>query len=313
MVRVADYRIEGGEMIGNWCKMTTTTASGTSAVAGLTEVTGYPTVDELFPTNNVFCWYVILNASDQPLEAGVGKKTSATNIDRVKVSKTFTGGIYDDTDPTALTLVTSTEYHVIISPIDGAIQGSMPGISTTWGYKAILSAHLAYPSTSTLAITDDRQWLMPFELKVGGVVKGFAFAVTAAAANTYVQCGLYALDHNGEPATLLARTADVDTFTASGRKTPACVTNVWVPPGWYAISIASKDAVAALSPTLNSLATANAGCTPWGIETSDIRASIGALYKANAAWTDLADVVTSSGWTSVGAASNVPIIALVFE
>lgn len=299
-------------MIGNWCKMATTTASGTTAVAGLTSVSGYPTIGDLF-ADNAFCWYVILDATDKPLEAGVGKKTSGTNINRVKVSKTFTGGTYDDTDPNALTLANGTEYHVIISPIDGAIQGAMPGISTTWGYKAILSAHLAYPSTSTLAITDDRQWLMPYELKVGGVIKGFGFAVTAVAANTYVQCGLYALDHNGEPTKMLARTADVDTFTATGRKTPACVTNVWVPPGWYATSVASKDGVAALSPTLSSFATATAGCTPWGIDSSDIRASIGYLYKSNAAWTDLADVDTTTGWTPGGAASQAPIVALLFE
>lgn len=42
---------EGFFVIGNWIKMTTTTASGTAAVAGLTAVSGYPTVGDLFADN----------------------------------------------------------------------------------------------------------------------------------------------------------------------------------------------------------------------------------------------------------------------
>ena len=299
-------------MIGNWCKMTTTTASGTTAVAGLTEVANYPTIDELFPTNDVFCWYVILNSSDQPLEAGVGKKTSATNINRVKVTKTFTGGTYDDTNPTALTLANATDYHLIISPIDGAIQGSMAGLSTTAGYKAIHSAHAAGWATGNAALTDDRQVLMPFELKVGGVLEGFMFYVGTSAANTFVQCGAYALDHNGEPTKLLARTADLDTST-TGTKVPAVVTPVWVPPGWYAVSIASKDGVGALAPTIVGHTSSHSSVTPWGIQTSDSRNSVLQLYKTNAAWTDLADVDTSTGWTAASWNVAFPLIALKFE
>lgn len=298
-------------MIGNWARTTTTTASGTTDIAGLTAVSGFPTIGDIILLN-AYCWYVILDSADKPLEAGVGRRTSATNISRLKVSKTYTGGVYDDTDPTALTLVNATTYNVIISPIDASVCGAMPGISTTHYTKAVLTS-LPTSLNSTMAMVDDRQYLMPFFLSVGGVLRGFVFDVTTAGANSVCQAGIYSLNHNGDPVTLLGRTADALT-DSTGSKQPAIVTPIWTPPGWYAVSLSSKNAVDAVAPTVRARTVASDLATPWGINNSggSINNSISLLYKTNAAWTDLADVDVSSGWTAA-AAIYFPALALLFE
>lgn len=297
-------------MIGNWAKTTTTTASGTTACAGLTAVSGYPTINEL--TTNPYFWYVILDASDKPLEAGIGKKTSSTAFDRLKVSKTYSGATYDDTDPTALTLVNGTTYNVIMTAIDASVYGAMPGVSTTYWTKGITSA--VNGTFSNLAMVDDRQYLIPFMCPVAGVLKGFVVDVNTAGANSSCQAGLYALNHNGEAITLLARTADFSTAT-TGSKSPATTANIWVAPGWYAVSLCSKNAVDTVAPTVRATGTPTGGALPWGFNNSggNMTETNGSLYKAQAGWTDLADVDTTTGWTAQIGGSVAPLVALLFE
>lgn len=220
-------------MQANWTKVTTSTA-GTGDLT-LDAVTGFPTFGDVFSVGQIVA-YSILNSSGQPVEEGIGCYSAADTLTRTYVCGTYSGGVYDNTAPSAISL--SGTYTVIASSVR-AMAPTLPQIHTSAAARYFASpSHQSSTNSKTIIAGD--LIAVPLLFSAARAVDAFAIEVTTLGAAAVARAGLYSVGANGLPAKLLIESADFDCST-TGVKV-ATFGAVSIPPGWYYILLACKTA-----------------------------------------------------------------------
>lgn len=220
-------------MQANWTKVTTSTA-GTGDLT-LDAVTGFPTFGDVFSVGQVVA-YSILNSSGQPVEEGIGCYSAADTLTRTYVCGTYTGGVYDNTAPSAISL--SGTYTVIASNVR-AMAPTLPQINPSAPARYFASpSHQS--STNSKTITAGDLIAVPLLFSAARPVDAFAIEVATLGAGAVARAGLYSVGANGLPAKLLIESADIDCST-TGVKV-ATFGAISIPPGWYYMLFVCKTA-----------------------------------------------------------------------
>ena len=220
-------------MLGNWVRQTTTT-TGTGSLT-LSSVSGYPTFNDVFGTSRRFV-YTILNDSDgKPIESGIGYMSSSTVLVREKVAATYSGGTFDDTSPSAISLAAGT-YRVICSASAEAVQGAGKHVLSTASFsnqRLLCSQHFTTNSASSSGYTvvADQLLFVPFYLTASADVDALAVRVGTAASGKSIRLGIYDVGSDGQPGALLAETSSLS--VAGTGDNIGTITRVRLQPGWY--------------------------------------------------------------------------------
>lgn len=220
-------------MLVNWAKATTSTA-GTGDLT-LVAVSGFPEFGDVFSIGQIV-GYSVLNSNGEPAEEGIGCYSAVNTLTRTAVCATYTGGVYDNTAPTAVSL--SGAYTVIASSVRG-MAPTLPQINTAAAarYYSTPSHQL---STNTRTVVAGDLVAVPFLYTAARPVDAFALEITTLGAGAVARAGLYAVGANGLPAKRLIESADIDCST-TGVKV-ATFGAVSIPPGWYYTLFACKTA-----------------------------------------------------------------------
>lgn len=99
-------------MIGNWIYQTTTTVGSGNIV--LDTVAGYPSISSQFAVGELFKYQILDDATGAPLEQGFGSINVSGDLVRDKPNAVMSGGVYDGTAVSALSLPAGTK-RVIVS------------------------------------------------------------------------------------------------------------------------------------------------------------------------------------------------------
>lgn len=277
----------------------TTTTSGTGTVT-LSAVTGRPRfsdagVGALVP-------YAIKDGNNW--EWGMGTVSASNTLARSVITATYVSGTYDNTSPSAITLSGSSA-DVYLANIAEVSATGLPIISGTYGRKAVMSTHWNVHATSTLTVTADRLYILPFRVDSAYDINGFYIDMdTAGAASTKARIGLYRVKPDGQPGSLIVETADVDTSVAAAVLSPS-VTQTRIAPGWYYVGMVNSG-----TPTYKSYPSSAIGISPLGIENGTISMlPLQAIHKSIAGWSALP--ADPTGFTTLApGASSIPAIAL---
>jgi len=220
-------------MLANWAKCTTTT-SGTGNVT-LSTVSGFPSFSDVFTVGQIVS-YSILNSNGEPVEEGIGCYSAADTLTRTYVCATYTGGVYDNTTPAAISL--SGTYTVIASNVR-AMAPTLPQINSSAPARYFASpSHQS--STNAKTITAGDLVAVPLLFSAARPVDAFAIEVTTLGASAIARVGLYSVGANGLPAKLLIESTDIDCSTTGVKVSTFGA--VSIPPGWYYILFACKTA-----------------------------------------------------------------------
>jgi hypothetical protein len=278
----------------------TTTTSGTGTVT-LSSVTGRPRFDNF--TTNLLVPYAMKDGNNR--EWGIGTVGASNTLARTVVLATLVSGTYDDTSATAITLSGGT-VDVWCAPLGEMLPQGMVGVATNSSRKALYSSHQTlYPNT-TLSLTADRLYIIPFKLDQSAEINGFLLDMNTNAASSKMRIGLYAIDATGQPIGPFAETGDIDT-TVTAAVISGSITAMRLPPGWYGIGLICSGAIVAVAFGSGSFGAA----TPFGVEgTSTAMLPIQMYYKAiTAGWTALPASPTGLTLLTAGVAAY-PAVAL---
>jgi hypothetical protein len=215
--------------------------------------------------------YSLLDSDGKPLECGIGTLATATTLARTFPLATYSGGTYDNTSPTAVSLSGTTT--VICTGSPGAGFPFIQAMNTGATYKAVDSAHNSLNHSSTVAMTTNRLYVVPFLLTVNRPLAGIQCRVSTGS-GTNGTLGLYRCGADGLPGALLQS----GTITTSAGPSIQQVTfSAYYPPGWYYMACVADNACAINAPG------AVPGSNPLGHDTNNQH--IVALYTANGSLT----------------------------
>lgn len=220
-------------MLANWAKCTTTT-SGTGDVT-LSTVSGFPSFSDVFTVGQIVS-YSILNSNGEPVEEGIGCYSAVDTLTRTYVCGTYTGGVYDNTAPSAISL--SGTYTVIASNVR-SMAPTLPQINTSAAARYFASPSHQSSSSSKSILAGDLI-AVPLLFSAARPVDAFAIEVTTLGASAVARCGLYSVGANGLPAKLLIESADIDCSTTGVKVSTFAA--VSISPGWYYMLLACKTA-----------------------------------------------------------------------
>ncbi|MEH6435783.1 hypothetical protein [Massilia sp. DD77] len=213
-------------MLANGIKQTTST-TGTGALT-LSAVAGWPTFSAAFGLNRPLA-YTLLDASGLFLEAGIGYLSGASTLVRAKVTATYSGGVYNDSNPTAINLSGTTT--VLATPHAATLESVLPGIDPAAPNRYLTSAHRNNATTAAGPSTG-LAYYMPHLHRCAARITALAVNVTTQVAGATAQIGLYACGENGQPGALIAKSTDLD-MSVLGLRTYSLPTPLFLPPGWY--------------------------------------------------------------------------------
>lgn len=288
-------------MLANAIRQTTTSTGAAGADLTLASVSGYPTFHAVFGTRP-FYYGVLADADGTPVQWGIGHMSDSTTLVQDKILATYTGGTYDDTTPSAVTL--SGTSRVICVAEAHALMAAPLNVNTSATNRAITP--YAPSSAGTLAITANRCYYIPVLINTPREIDAIFFRIgTAGATGTQAKVGLYSATKDGKPGDRIDQSAFVSTGTSTGgTKATGTLTSRRYPPGLYFMAISGDG-----TPTLNTATASNAHYPLLGIG-SDNAAAVTCLYEAlSGGWTDLP--ATASGTlTEVTGTGNHPLLSL---
>ncbi len=269
-------------MLSNFIRQATSAPGGTGSLT-LDTVSGYPTFYAVFGSSRYFAYAILLESDGTPLEIGIGHMSSETSLTRDRILATYTGGTYDDTAPSAVSLTNGTAYRVICTPEAGNIAATIHGIfdassviGAAGGNRKIYSDGANSPG-STRKLVANRQYLIPFLLNGVAEVNELGAYVSTGAADTNIRLGLYALRSDGYPETLIAESSIGLSSETNYTRIVSSIASMRLYPGWYATSIVSDGA-----PTIAAVGSGQYRNTPFGIPMAgnDSRGVISSLYQS---------------------------------
>lgn len=272
-------------MLGNWIHTTsTTTGTGDLTVSG---VTGYPTFNDVFGTGKRFYYTILLDSDGTPLETGMGYLSASTTLVREKVLATYSGGTYDDTSATALSLAAGTK-RVICSTEAGAMTLNPLNVNTSATTRVV--SPMITGSAGSLVVTTNRCYYIPFVIATPRELDAIVFRVSSGSGSTQAKVGIYTAAINGKPGDRIDQSAFQGTGTgASGSKITATLTARRYPPGLYFLAFACDGA-----PTINAPGTVGQQAPLLGADSTGVQ-MIGCVYEGlSGGWTDLPSTANST-------------------
>lgn len=252
-------------MLGYGVKETTTT-TGTGTLT-LSSVSGFPRFSQAFAVGDLV-EYSILNSAGEPLECGIGTVGASNTLARTYPLVTFSGGTYDNTTPSALSLSAGT-YTVICTGSPGAGFPFIQSMYSGAAYKAVDSFHISLNNSLTCPMVANRLYVVPFLHIANRPMAGLQcrVSVNAGASGTL---GLYRCGSNGLPGALL-QSGTIS--TASAGAVVGISFSAYYPPGWYYTALVCDN-----TPVINAPA-AVPGPSPLGHDS--VNQHIVTLYTAN--------------------------------
>lgn len=200
-------------MHGNWIEHTTTTTGTTKLV--LSAVAGMATAASQFATNEIFK-YAILDADRKPIERGIGYLDGAGDLVRAKPLAAMSSGVYDGTDVAAVNLSAGIKY-VICAPDAQSVLSTSPGVwLPSGGTSGYGDAHVV-AATSTLTLTVDRAYAIPFVAEVDTDIDALAINVATLAAGATGKLSVWSYGLDGLPGVMLAEGSVIDLGVAGER------------------------------------------------------------------------------------------------
>lgn len=289
-------------MLTNWAKATTSTA-GTGDLT-LVAVSGFPEFGDVFSIGQIV-GYSVLNSNGEPVEEGIGCYSAVNTLTRTAVCATYTGGVYDNTAPTAVSL--SGTYTVIASSVRG-MAPTLPQIDTAAAARYYSTPSHQLSGSSRTVVAGDLI-AVPFLYTAARPVDAFALEVTTLGTSAVARVGLYSVGANGLPAKLLIESADIDCST-TGVKV-ATFGAVSIPPGWYYILLACKTANVGVrgynGGTISSLPMTNM----LGQSAFNAPYSFTRIAGWNTGWTSLPADAPAGTWSHIAVTSSyAPHVAL---
>lgn len=278
----------------------TTTTAGNGLTINLSAVSGRPR----FADAGVGAIVSVAMKDGANWQWCMGTVGSSNTLDLDVVLATYVSGVYDDTSPSRITL-SGGAVDVWLSPVSDCLATGIPIVSSVYGKKGIFSTHWGSHPGSTLAVTADRLYLLPFKIDGSCDINGFYIDMnTAGAASTKARIGLYRMKADGQPGAVICETADIDTSVAAAVLSPS-VTQTRIKPGWYFIALICSG-----TPTFVAYASSVSGHSPLGLyPASSAFLPIVMLYKTIAGWSSLPADPTGLTNMMAGGAS-MPAIAL---
>ena len=232
-------------MLGYGIKETTNT-TGTGALT-LSAVTGFARFSDRFSVNET-AYYSLLDSSGQVIEEGVGTVGASNTLSRSRVVTTFTSGVYNDVNPTAVSLTGTTT--VICTAISSSFAPIMPGINSVQTYsgsaaqRVLMDARLNFGSTGSVTLAANQLYMQPYYLSTECIATGIAMRVVTGVAGKLLRAGLYRLNNNCSPAVLVDETAALSVATTGVNLTGSFAANHKLLPGWYCIAFVSDGSPA---------------------------------------------------------------------
>ncbi len=262
-------------LAANFIEETTTSIAGTSGDGAITmsAITGKPRFQTALGTGKRWVRYVIEDTVNNKFEQGLGYVTSGV-LTRSRPQVTWDGTTWNDKAPTALQFgATPTAGNILIrmaptaeatAPTIHARQTAVAGEATWRDYR--FSAHFdgLMGATASNALVADMLYSTAYRLDTAGLLSGLKIEVTTGIAASSIKWALSDIGADGLPGAKIVDGNIIDTAT-SGFKTDSTISTwnpangVWLPPGWYALTIIASGAV--------SIRTANqkGGQTPFGL------------------------------------------------
>lgn len=200
--------------LGNWIRQTTTT-TGTGALT-LASVSGWATFDSQFSTGadgaGDYFYYTILNDSDgSPIEAGIGRMSDSTTLQRVHVLATFSSGVYAEAN-SAVNLAAGTK-RVICADLAGVRPVNLPGMLASATDKFLLNQIIQTGAGNSVSLNASTIYLAPFLVQTPARVTGMGTKCVTLAASSTLRLGLYRVKSDLSPGNLIDSTGDMDTST----------------------------------------------------------------------------------------------------
>lgn len=256
-------------MHATFCRATTTTASGTTEIAGLTAITGFPEFADGF-IDTQMVRYTILDANDKPLAEEIGEFVSSTNkLTRHTALRTWVSDTtFDASSPSKITLTNGVEYHIECASGATAFSPAMHNMDATSSgvSRFYLSPHYLLRSGDSKTLSAGTVYYMPFLLNADMTINTLACYLNTAAASSTVKIGIYSINQNGYIGKkLLETTSTIDTSSGAGAAKSGACTATHLPAGWYAIAIIANGG----NPTVKSYNASYGGLiTPFGLNSS---------------------------------------------
>ena len=246
-------------LAADFIEETTTSIAGTSGngAVTMTAIAGKPRFQTALGTGKRWIRYVIEDTVNNKFEQGLGYVTAGV-LTRNRPQVTWDGTTWSDKAPAPLAFgatPTSGDIRVRIAPtVEGsaptihARQTSVAGDSNYRDYR--FSGHLdgTMQSTVVATLTAERLYSTAFLLTTAGLLSGLRIEVTNAIASSGIKWALSDIGADGLPGAKIIDGNVIDS-SSTGFKTDTTVgtwspaNGVWLPPGWYALTILPSHAV----------------------------------------------------------------------
>lgn len=277
-------------MLGYGVKETTAT-TGTGTLT-LSAVTNFPRFSQAFAVGDLV-FYSLLSSAGEPIESGIGTVGASNTLARTRPMTTFSGGTYDNSSPSAVSLSGTTTVIGAALPASNVV--CRPNVDTVSSgvLRSIHSEHHVANFLNTRSMYQNRLWYVPFLLRTMAVIDGLSIDIRTAGSAGKVRLGLYRCGANGYMGDIIAQTPDITDITTTGRKSGAIGPYLLV-PGWYFIGLTTSSGS---GPTIGACAAGDPSCivpTPFAIDSSSGHV-IGMRYETlGAGWSALPTTPSSS-------------------
>lgn len=238
-------------MLGNWIRETTTT-TGTGNLT-VSSVSGYPTINTLFPVNERFYYSILDDSTGAPIECGIGYLSASTTLVRERPVASMVSGTYDATAVSAVSLASGTK-RVIVAALSQSFMPALPYAGAITGTGKHVGSGNVFASqsagTSNCIDTSGRLNLWPFLLTYGGEFDAFVVQVSTAQADKIMRIGLYGTKgSNGQPSDLIVEGSTTVDLGSTGVKTTTFTSRVLAPGWYYMAEVADATSVVCVAPT----------------------------------------------------------------
>lgn len=247
-------------LAADFIEETTTSIAGTSGngAVTMTAITNIPRFQTAFGTGKRWIRYVIEDTVNNKFEQGLGYVTAGV-LTRNRPQVTWDGTTWNDKAPAPLAFgstPTSGDIRIRLAPTVEAtaptihaLQSSVSGDATWRDYR--FSGHLNGTMAAAVGSTlvADRLYSTAYRLDNPGLLSGIRCEVTTAVAASGLKWALSDIGSDGLPGAKIMDGNVIDTST-TGVKTDSTVATwtpangVWLPPGWYALTIIANTAIA---------------------------------------------------------------------
>lgn len=270
-------------MLGYGVKETTAT-TGTGTLT-LSAVTNFPRFSQAFAVGDLV-FYSLLSSAGEPIESGIGTVGASNTLARTRPMTTFSGGTYDNSSPSAVSLSGTTTVIGAALPASNVV--CRPNIDSVSSgvFRSLPSAHHVQQYNNTKSFYTNRCWYVPFLIETMVVINGLSFRSTAGGSSGKVRMGLYRCGADGYIGDLIEQTGDITDITTTGQKSGS-IGPYLLAPGWYFVAMCTNQTVT--GTTIVACASGSNSCivqTPFGMNSS--LDPIGMRYQT-----------LSSGWSAL--------------